>query len=65
MLPAETRKEVAEVMAEAAVEVLIGVDAEELPDRFNGPDLALSEGWRRATLSQLVAQVKETIATKH
>ena len=52
---AQAWEEVAEVTAEIGIQPAIGIDAEEFFDRFNGQDLAIGEGWRRAALAQLVA----------
>jgi hypothetical protein len=41
------------VAAEVLVEALVGVDAEELADAFDGQHLAVAEGWLGAALAQL------------
>jgi hypothetical protein len=44
MDPAQTREPIAPVAAEVLVPADVGVDAEELPDPFDGQDLAVGQG---------------------
>ena len=46
------REPVAPVAAEVLVQALIGVDAEELPDAFDGQDLAVGQDRLGAALAQ-------------
>jgi hypothetical protein len=50
--PAQGREPVGPVAAEVLVQAAVGVDAEKLADAFDGQDLAVGQGGRRAAPAQ-------------
>jgi hypothetical protein len=52
---AQGREPVGPVATEVLEQAAVGVDAEELPDAFDGQDLAVGQGGCRATLAQALA----------
>jgi hypothetical protein len=61
MDPAQPREPVAPVAAEVLVQALVGVDAQELPDTFNGQDLTVGQGRLGAALVQPLALAGQSV----
>ena len=57
----QSREPAAPVATEVLVQALVGVDAPELPDAFDGQDLTVAEGRLGATLAQPPAGSQSSI----
>jgi hypothetical protein len=57
---AQGREPVAPGVAEVLLQALIGVDAEELPDAFDGQDLTVGQGRLGAALAKSPASQSST-----